>query len=111
VQLAFTDPQNFFGLYWGSMDDYNSISFLKNQKQIAMFSGTVIASLTGLAANGDQQSPYSNRYVNFNLGEIFYDEVILATTDFGFEVDNIASGDPPEGLMHERPVHLKVVYN
>jgi hypothetical protein len=95
VTFGFANPENYFGLYWGSLDSYNSITFLQNHQQIATFSGTAVAALTGLAADGDQQSPSSNRYINFNLGDAFYDEVMLSTTNFGFEVDNIAFGDPP----------------
>jgi hypothetical protein len=95
VQLVFSSLENYFGLYWGSMDSYNTITFLRDQGQIATFSGDVIADLTGLVADGDQQSPPSNRYINFYLGAAFYDEVILSTANFGFEVDNIAFGDFP----------------
>jgi len=95
VQLVFSSLENYFGLYWGSLDSYNTITFLRDQGQIATFSGDAIADLTGLVADGDQQSPPSNRYINFYLGAAFYDEVILSTANFGFEVDNIAFGDPP----------------
>jgi hypothetical protein len=95
VQLAFSSPENYFGIYWGSMDSYNTITFLRDQGQIATFSGAAIAGLTGLVADGDQQSPLSNRYVNFDFGAAFYDEVVLSTSNFAFEVDNIAFGDPP----------------
>jgi hypothetical protein len=77
------------------MDSYNTITFLRDQGQIATFSGAAIAGLTGLVADGDQQSPLSNRYVNFDFGAAFYDEVVLSTSNFAFEVDNIAFGDPP----------------
>jgi hypothetical protein len=108
VTFGFTTPENYFGIYWGSLDNYNSITFLQNHQPIATFSGTAIARLAGLAANGDQQSPSSNRYINFNLGDAFYDEVILSTTDFGFEVDNVAFGDPPAPISEPATVLLLV---
>ena len=95
MQLVFSSQEYYFGLYWGSIDSYNTITFLRDQGQIATFSGDAIADLTGLIADGEQQSPLSNRYVNFYLGAVFYDEVILSTSNFAFEVDNIAFGDPP----------------
>ena len=95
ANLAFSSPENYFGLYWGSMDSYNAITFLEDGRQIATFSGTVVASLTGLVANGDQQSSLSNRYIDFYLTDDFYNEVVLTTSDFGFEIDNIAFSDPP----------------
>jgi hypothetical protein len=76
------------------MDGYNSIAFFDGHQQIASFSGTDVAALTGLMANGDQQSARSNRYINFNLGTSFYDQVVLSTTDFGLELDDIAFDDP-----------------
>jgi len=79
------------------MDSYNSVTFLENAEQIVTYSGTDIARLTGLIANGQQQSAWSNRYIEFNFGTDLYDEVILSTADFGFEVDN-AFGDPPSPI-------------
>ncbi len=92
--LDLTAPENYFGLYWGSLDPYNSISFLMNGQEVASYTGADIASLLGLDDSGDQQSTASNRYVNFYLNGDFYDEVVLSTTGYGFEVDNIAFGDP-----------------
>ncbi len=76
------------------MDSYNFIEFLRSGHEIAEFSGSNVAALTGLMANGDQQSSVSNRFINFNLGNALYDEVVLSTTNFAFEVDNIAIGAP-----------------
>jgi hypothetical protein len=106
VQLAFSSPENYFGLFWGSIDSYNTITFLRDQGQIATFSGATIAGLTGLVADGEQQSPLSNRYINFYLGAVFYDEVILSTANFVFEVDNIAFGDPPVPVSEPGTVML-----
>ncbi|MFZ0694189.1 MAG: PEP-CTERM sorting domain-containing protein [Alphaproteobacteria bacterium] len=91
--FAFNEPLNYFGLYWGSIDAYNSIAFELN--------GIVIASYTGdqlpapIQANGNQQSSLSSRYVNFFLGSENYNEVVLSSTNYAFESDNIAYADPP----------------
>jgi hypothetical protein len=62
--------------------------------------GVVIASFAGnqlptIEADGNQQSSLSNRYVNFFLGSDFYNEVVLSTTSYAFEMDNVAFADPP----------------
>jgi hypothetical protein len=106
VQLLLSTPENYFGLYWGSMDSWNAIAFLSNHAQIAAFSGTDIADLAGLAASGDQRSFTSSRYINFYLGATFYDEVILSTATFNFEVDNVAFGDPPLEIPEPSPLML-----
>ena len=95
VSLILTNPESYFGLYWGSMDSYNSVTFLEDNQPIATYSGSNIATLTGLAANGDQQSASSNRYIEFIFDAGFYNAVSLSTTGYGFEIDNIAFGDPP----------------
>jgi hypothetical protein len=81
---------NYFGLYWGSMDAYNTLSFLRG--------GTVIASLTGAeviatgVSLGDQTAPGSNRYVNFRFLDATFDSIIFNTTQYAFESDNHAFG-------------------
>jgi hypothetical protein len=84
---------NYFGLYWGSMDDYNSLQF---------FSGdTLIASLTGLdvilnaSLLGNQIHAGSNRYVNF-VFDTSFDRVVFGTTQYAFESDNHAYANVPE---------------
>jgi len=95
VSLILTNPQNYFGLYWGSMDSYNSVTFLEDNQSIATYSRSDVAALAGLVANGDRQSASSNRYIEFDFDAGFYNAVSLSTTYYGFEIDNIAFGDPP----------------
>jgi hypothetical protein len=81
---------DYFGLYWGSIDAYNSISFYLNETLVHTFSGD---DLEPLIANGDQQSWSSNRYVNFwfSDGDAF-DTVVLTSPGYAFESDNHAFG-------------------
>jgi hypothetical protein len=82
----------YFGLFWGSVDTYNSIAFFNNGSQVASFTGTSITQPN--AANGNQSAPYSNLYVNFlDLPE--FNAFRLTSTSFAFEVDNIAVGNAP----------------
>lgn len=78
---------NYFGLYWGSIDSYNSISFFLNNVQVGSFSGSDIV---GAFANGNQISYASNRYINFDFGNNLYDSVKLSSSGFAFESDNHA---------------------
>ncbi len=78
---------DYFGLYWGSMDDYNTLSFYSSGSLLATYTGAdVIASGTAL---GDQLSPGSNRYVNFFFDTTF-DRIDFTTTGYAFETDNHA---------------------
>ena len=84
---------NYFGLYWGSIDDYNSLSFYSEGSLIATITGTdVIAAGTAL---GDQSAAGSNRYVNF-LFDTSFDRIDFSTTQFAFESDNHAFASVPE---------------
>ena len=85
---------NYFGLYWGSMDDYNTLDFYSAGGLVASFNGVdVIAALNLL---GDQTNPGSNRYVDFYFGGQSYDQVRFTSTNFAFESDNHAYGRVPE---------------
>lgn len=78
---------NYFGLFWGSIDSYNSISFFLKNTQVGSFSGTDIV---GLNANGNQVGYSSNRYVNFEFAGAMFDTVKLTSSNFAFESDNHA---------------------
>jgi len=78
---------DYFGLYWGSIDSYNSITFLLGGNAIASYSGT---NLVGQFANGNQVNYSSNRYMNFFFSGETFDAVRLTSNGFAFESDNHA---------------------
>ena len=90
--ITFASAKNAFGLYWGSVDPYNSIKFYDAQ-------GHVVASYTGsdiapLLASGNQGSFAANGYVEF-AGLPFFTKVVLGSSSNAFEVDNISAGVVP----------------
>jgi len=79
---------DYFGLYWGSIDNYNSISFYLAGSLVASYTGTQIVGAS--YANGNRVSLNSNRYINFAFGTDLFDSVKLTSTQFAFESDNHA---------------------
>lgn len=84
---------NYLGLWWGSMDNYNSFEFYYQGNKILTFTGADV--ITQGAASGDQVSVGSNHYVNF-LGLPNFDEIRFSSSQYAFEVDNVAIGTVPE---------------
>jgi hypothetical protein len=85
---------NYFGLYWGSIDDYNLLAFYNGDTLLKTITGLdVIQSGTAL---GNQVAPGSNRYVNFWFHGMTFDRVVFGTTNFAFESDNHAYATVPE---------------
>jgi len=84
---------NYFGLWWGSVDTYNTLTFYNGSTEVASFGGTAIT--TPNAANGDQTAPSTNLYVNF-LNLPWFDSFMMTSTQYAFEADNIAIGRVPE---------------
>jgi hypothetical protein len=84
---------NYFGLWWGSVDTYNTLSFYNGGNLVASFDGTAIT--TPNAANGNQTAPDTNLYVNF-LDLPLFDSFKMTSTQYAFESDNIAIGAVPE---------------
>lgn len=78
---------DYFGLYWGSIDSYNTISFYLGNSLVQSFSGTPVASLL---QNGGQTSWASNRYINFSFVNATFDKVLLISGSNAFETDNHA---------------------
>ncbi len=88
VTIDFNDAvYNYFGLWWGSMDTYNTLEFLDAN-------GGVVATVVGTDfsdGSGEQDLSKTNKYVNFYGMDDFY-AVRLTSTNYAFEVDNLAVG-------------------
>lgn len=83
---------DYFGLYWGSVDDYNDITFYAGNVLVATFNGTDVP---GATPAGNQSNDLDNQYVNFSdLG--YVTKVVLSTNNFAFETDNHAYVSVPE---------------
>lgn len=94
METILADAYNYFGLYWGSMDDYNTLSFYLGDALVDSVTGAQVIA-EGVAL-GDQTAPGSNRYVNFFFGDDYFDKIVLETTSFAFESDNHAFARVPE---------------
>lgn len=78
---------SYFGLYWGSMDSYNTLEFLRDGAVVASFTGSQITAV----ADGNQAADRTNRYVNFTFGaDQYFNAVRLKSNGFAFESDNHA---------------------
>ncbi len=89
VTIDFQQTYNYLGLWWGSVDSYNAI-FFNNGSQVASYGGSDVAP----PANGNQLIHLTNLYVNF-LNLPAFDQVVLQSTSYAFEVDNLAVGNNP----------------
>jgi hypothetical protein len=85
---------NYFGLYWGSIDNYNNIRFYNGDELLAEVSGYNLVNPGSLL--GNQTSPVSNKYVNFLFTDKKFDRVVFKTTGYAFESDNHAYASVPE---------------
>lgn len=87
--LTLSGPQTYFGLYWGSIDTFNTISFYNGSTLVASFTGSNVLA----QANGDQTLPATNRFVEFDFtGTDAFTKVTFASTSNAFEFDNVAYG-------------------
>jgi fibronectin-binding autotransporter adhesin len=89
--IDFNGFRNSFGLYWGSVDPNNEITFRNTDTNasVSYFGSQII----GLLADGGQTNFSSNRYVEF-AGLFAFNEVILGGSSNAYEIDNITAGVP-----------------
>lgn len=86
VSMNFNSEQKYFGVLWGSVDQYNSLSFYDNGKLVDTVSGSQIAA----NANGNQTAQGS--YIvnmDFTNGAAF-NQVVATSTSPAFEFDSVA---------------------
>jgi fibronectin-binding autotransporter adhesin len=89
--ISYATMKDIFGLYWGSLDPYNNISFFNGNALVVSYTG---AQIDPLIANGDQQSDNSNRFVIFS--GLNFDRVVLNSGQNSFEFDNVVAAAAPE---------------
>lgn len=82
--ITFSSLQQYFGLLWGSVDAYNTLSFFNGAQAV----GSVTGSAVTASPNGNQ-GVNGTLYVNINSSSGF-DKVVFTSTQYAFEFDNIA---------------------
>ena len=91
VTASLAEEYNYLGLWWGSIDAYNSISFFNGSTLVESFTGSQIVDPSARNTNGTKLS----LYVNF-LDLDKFDRFMLTSTNNAFEADNIAIGNAPD---------------
>jgi hypothetical protein len=91
VTLTFSGPEQYFGLLWGSVDTYNTLSFFD---QFGNLIGSITGSQVTPSATGDQ-GVNGTYYVNINSATPFY-SVVASSTQYAFEFDNVSYNLTPE---------------
>lgn len=84
VTLQLDGYSQYFGLLWGSVDNYNTLSFYDGN--------TLLFSFTGLDVDGGahgNQGAGGTFYVNIDSDTAF-NKVVASSTAYGFEFDNVA---------------------
>lgn len=74
----------YFGLLWGSVDDYNTLSFFDGNTLVGSITGSDVTA----SPNGDQ-GVNGTLYVNIT-STLAFDRVVATSSQFAFEFDNIA---------------------
>ncbi|MEH2425423.1 MAG: PEP-CTERM sorting domain-containing protein [Nostoc sp.] len=85
VTINFERALDYFGLYWGSVDKYNFITFYNGSNLLQSFDSSKLPG----GGNSSQISPEDNVFVNFfaDPGETF-DKIVLSSDGVAFESDN-----------------------
>lgn len=91
VTLTLTGGMQYFGLLWGTVDSYNTISFYNDGVLVASYTGSQIAGLAGIS-DGGTAVVYANFWAS--AGEVF-DSVVFASTSNSFEFDNVRVAATP----------------
>ncbi|WP_376096549.1 PEP-CTERM sorting domain-containing protein [Roseomonas sp. CCTCC AB2023176] len=89
IELKLPDLQKYFGLLWGSVDDYNSLSFYNDNTLVGSITGADVTA----SPNGDR-GVNGTLYVNIN-STLDFNRVVATSSQFAFEFDNVAFNRTP----------------
>jgi len=82
--LNFGSLQKYFGLLWGSVDAYNTLTFFNGAANVGSLTGANVTA----SPNGNQ-GVNGTLYVNIN-STLDFDRVVFTSSQYAFEFDNIA---------------------
>jgi hypothetical protein len=85
VTLTFPTAETYLGLLWGSVDNYNTLTFYNGLTPI----GTVTSASFDAGANGDQ-GVNGTYYVNITLTDEAFTSVVATSTQYAFEFDDVS---------------------
>ncbi len=89
VTISFEKPILYFGLYMGSPDSYNSISFYDVTGLVRTYAGNELIN----PGNGDQSI---SDYINFFAADGAITQIVMSSTSAAFETDSHAFDSVPE---------------
>lgn len=84
ITLVLPFAAKYFGLLWGSVDTYNTLSFFSGNTLLGTITGSQVTPQA--VGNQGQQGTF---YVNIE-SNVAFDRVVATSTDFAFEFDNVA---------------------
>lgn len=89
VTLTFGPLQHYFGLLWGSVDLYNTLTFYNGDNSVGSVTGGMVYP-SAVGNQGEQGTFYVN--INSTLG---FDRVVATSSQYAFEFDNVAYSTTP----------------
>ena len=92
----------YYGLYWGSLDKYNTIILTDSLGNKYTFTGTQIGAMSGVNPNGS-----TSLFANFSLSGATLASIELLSSQFAFESDNYTFFSPPHSMPE--PATLSVL--
>jgi PEP-CTERM motif len=88
-EITYSSLKNAFGLYWGSVDTYNLLTFFNGNNSVATVTGSDVQ--PPVLANGGQADYASNGYLV--IADLpFFDRVVVSSSSNSFEFDNVVAG-------------------
>jgi hypothetical protein len=94
VTLQLRSPQRYFGILWGSVDRYDTLSFYNAAALVGAINGSDVSG----NPNGDQ-GVNGTLYVNINAtGESAFDRIVATSSQYAFEFDDVSFNVDPIAL-------------
>ncbi|MCE5242337.1 MAG: PEP-CTERM sorting domain-containing protein [Syntrophobacteraceae bacterium] len=93
--ISFGTAYSYFGMWWGSVDTYNSITFYLNGTQVGTLTGSQVLAHTG-GATGSQTDLRSNGFLKVYGNDLTFNRIVFSSTNYAMEMDNFTVAPIPE---------------
>ncbi len=101
VTISYASQQQYFGMLWGSVDTYNTLSFYNGSSLVGQLTGSNVKT----NANGDQGANGSY-FVNINFSGVTYNSVVAQASSPAFEFGLISASQTQQVIVAPAPLGL-----
>jgi hypothetical protein len=108
IEFDFTGTKSYFGMLWGSVDTYNSLTFYSGATQVLTLTGADV--VNGFAPQG-ARSLQGARFLSVDFQNGGFDRVVASSSGYAFEFAAVSTSTAQQTILPDANGNLPLTFN